>query len=466
MFFTCPACRYPVALGADGLPLPRCPHCAFRIRPDPQPRAVPAGRAQVSSPVASSEIRVDAYPEDSPAADAPIDVASTENADHVGVASRNSHVETTSPPTPRLLPAPQTRIPSVPRQARSLATPEIASLAGERVIALQAPTHVPGTSLVVVRTQTVSAAANRMSTAAVTVKMFESRPVADPPARDETHPASAMMVADVIAAIQATQSAVPAPPPSPSQPLPPMPATASQTSTPPSGDETPADVPVLQELVVIPLTALSPSANPHESVAAQEDGTHAANRRGTAGSPRTKTSPASVEATPSFVRASPPVSPSIRTRNRWQIAAIVALSLSLVLQLLLAQRASLAENAAWRPFMSGLCTMLSCTLPPWREPSAFTMLDRNVQERANRADDLRVSATFRNDARWPQPWPHLHLTLSDIDGRAIAERDFAPREYLGGAQTQPGLDSGQSTSVAFDVVAPSRPVVAFTFEFR
>lgn len=165
---------------------------------------------------------------------------------------------------------------------------------------------------------------------------------------------------------------------------------------------------------------------------------------------------------PSFARIATDGMPVAR---RWStLATLAALSLLLVLQVLLADRARLAADARWRPTLDALCGALRCTLPAWHEPEAFTLVARDV--RPLRAGVLHVTATFRNDARWRQAWPALHLALQDVDGRTIGARVFAPKEYLGGAQTQNGLAPGQSASVAFDVGEPPGTVVAFTFDFR
>ena len=169
---------------------------------------------------------------------------------------------------------------------------------------------------------------------------------------------------------------------------------------------------------------------------------------------------------PSFARAGPPA-PVPDRRRRWlRIGAIAALSLLLGLQLLLADRARLAADARWRPLLAVVCAVLQCTLPPWREPSAFTLLDRDVRAHPTVPGALRVTATFRNDARWPQPWPSLLLTLSDLDGRPAGARVFAAREYLGAPPTRSGVASGQSATIAMDVVEPGPRIVAFTFDFR
>lgn len=153
-------------------------------------------------------------------------------------------------------------------------------------------------------------------------------------------------------------------------------------------------------------------------------------------------------------------------RERWLIIAVLALAFLLVLQLLLADRARLAANAQWRPLLATLCGALRCELTPWREPSAFTLLQRDVRQHPTQPGALRVSATFRNDARWPQPWPRLQLTLSDVNGRPAGQRRFEAREYLGGAPGQAELASGETATVAMDILEPAPQIVAYDFRFR
>ena len=105
---------------------------------------------------------------------------------------------------------------------------------------------------------------------------------------------------------------------------------------------------------------------------------------------------------------------------RWQFALIALLGALLLLQVAIADRATLAANASTRPLISKLCGMLQCTLPPWHEPAAFSMLSRDIRPLSAEPGVLQVQASFRNDARWVQAWPALRLSLSDADGRVIA----------------------------------------------
>lgn len=167
--------------------------------------------------------------------------------------------------------------------------------------------------------------------------------------------------------------------------------------------------------------------------------------------------------------AKPPVAARTGTRAHalrgyWQWLLIALLGLLLGLQILLADRARLAADPDWRPLLLQACGLLHCTLPAWHEPTAFTMVERSVRP-GQASGTLRVDATFRNDARWAQPWPTLQLSLSDADGRTTGDGVFAPEQYLG--QPPDGLLApGQSAQITFVVQEPAPGTVAFAFRFH
>ncbi len=165
---------------------------------------------------------------------------------------------------------------------------------------------------------------------------------------------------------------------------------------------------------------------------------------------------------PSFARAAP--APAASRRGEW--LAVVTLGMLLLAQILAAEHARLAADPRWRPAMERICEVLGCALPAWREPSAFNMLSRDVIAMPGRSGVLRVQASIRNDARWPQAWPVLALSLSDGNGRLLGARRFQPRDYLGPAAQARLLGAGQAAQLAFDIVEPAPGVVAFDFRFE
>lgn len=152
--------------------------------------------------------------------------------------------------------------------------------------------------------------------------------------------------------------------------------------------------------------------------------------------------------------------------SRRMIAVAAGLALLLVVQLLLAERARLAQHTAWRPVVAGLCTVLRCQLPAWRDPATLTVEQRDVRPVEGRPGVLQVSATIRNDSRKAQAWPRITLSLSDIDGRTLGLRTFEPAEYLLQPPANVTLASGESAAIGLEIVEPSPHAVAFNFRFH
>jgi hypothetical protein len=165
---------------------------------------------------------------------------------------------------------------------------------------------------------------------------------------------------------------------------------------------------------------------------------------------------------PSFALADA-VAP-VRHRKEW--IALLLLVLGLLAQLGWLQRERLAASPQLRPLLAASCRLLHCSLPDWHEPAAFSMLSRDVIAPPGRPGTLRGQASFRNDARWPQPWPALLLTLSDANGRTLGQRRFLPADYLGTAPHAAQIAPQQASQIAFDIAEPAPNVVAFDFRFE
>ena len=259
------------------------------------------------------------------------------------------------------------------------------------------------------------------------------------PAEEPSSPTSAAIVAPVDIAGIAETTAIPAHDPAPEAP---ETTEAADLAAAPEPETEPETEPEAGEDADTPETPETPEIT-----------APAASR-----APRTRT--------PSFARKPSTASTAQQRARRIEWSVVAGLAALLVLQSVAADFGQLAGNATTRPWLQRACAFVRCTLPPWREPQALRLLQRDVSANPDRPGVLRISASFRNDARWAQPWPRLRVTLSDADGRAIAARDFVANEYLGAMPTANGIASGQVAGVAVDVVDPSPHVTAFTFEFR
>jgi hypothetical protein len=169
--------------------------------------------------------------------------------------------------------------------------------------------------------------------------------------------------------------------------------------------------------------------------------------------------------TPTFAAAPAQRARQAAAGGRWWGAAF-ALALLLGAQIVFAERAELARDPAFRPWLLRACDTLHCTLPAWRDPGALKLLARDVRPHPSVPDALLISATFRNDAPWPQAWPQLQIALADLDGRTLGLRRFAVEEYLGAAPRAATLAPGQSATATIELQDPGKQAVAFAFEFR
>lgn len=157
--------------------------------------------------------------------------------------------------------------------------------------------------------------------------------------------------------------------------------------------------------------------------------------------------------------------PRARGNGAWWTGSF-ALALLLGVQIVLAQRVELARDPRWRGWLQAACSRIDCNLPAWRDVRALRLTARDVRPHPSVPDALMISATFRNDAPWPQAWPVLQISLADLDGKQIALRRFDADEYLGAAPREATLGPGQSASAVLEVQDPGKQAVAFAFEFH
>ncbi len=465
MFINCPYCGFLVALDAQGLPLPRCPNCAQRLRDESDPAKADA-HATPPAPESTPPAPATPAPE-TPRDETPRDEAApatvpdgTRVSDGGGAATSQprgfARFLTRAWPT-----APKAAAADAPAATRSDAATDGADTQDHPLLpapapidpaslpvpvskrAPDAPALLAGGATHVQTSEVIHLAAWDPAGPAGTAKPDESVETLESVEPESVEVGAAEVVATV-ASVEAGETA----------------AIVETVEAAEVEAQTEADAGT-------ELDALHEAPRPDADAAPGEAGAAAtdAETADTAAAPAArKRQRRPANAAPSFARAHRAMRTASRKHRILQAAAVLGLSLLLAVQLLVADRARLAGDARWRPLVTTACGALRCTVPAWREPAAFHVVERDV--RAGAPGVLRVSARIRNDARWAQPWPALQLTLSDTHGRAVATRIFQPREYLGGGPTQPRLESGQDASLSMDIVEPGSQAVAFTFDFK
>lgn len=442
MFTHCPYCGFLVALDAQGRPLPRCPNCAQRLREgDEDSPSEPAGHP--AQPVQS--VAMAAAPEPTAAAPAPAEPTATPAPAIEGPPSEPvwnaARILRLLRPSRVAEPVPVAAGTGMEADATHAA--EAASDAIPETPATQASAPAPEVSAPTAFPQLPPPVHSERALPVIVARVPAHQPVPEAGAHARTDEAP---VADQDAAVQGAD-----------------PGTTSPHRDEHAGGavtDAPEALPDPQDRI----EAQAP-AEPSPAIAATSDADSDSDSGGIQAAPAPRQPRQRTDAAqPSFARAAPSARPVSRKRRAFEAGAVLGLLLLLAVQLLVADRARLAGDARWRPLVTRACSALGCHVPAWREPSAFRVVERDV--RARGPGVLRVSARIRNDARWAQPWPALQLTLSDAHGREVATRIFQPREYLGGAPTQPWLGSGQDASLSMDIIEPGPQAVAFTFEFK
>ena len=114
------------------------------------------------------------------------------------------------------------------------------------------------------------------------------------------------------------------------------------------------------------------------------------------------------------------------------ISLLIAL---LVIQFALFNKNTLALDTKYRDLYIHLCQHLNCSLPPVFNIDHIRSLDLIVQQHPEKNNVLLVDAVIISESSYPQPFPLIALTFSDINGKVIAGRVMRPDEYLGGELT-------------------------------
>lgn len=146
---------------------------------------------------------------------------------------------------------------------------------------------------------------------------------------------------------------------------------------------------------------------------------------------------------------------------------IIALLLFLGGQYLLINRNQLAKMPALRPWLTRLCDLRACTLPPEKALDRIALLSRNIFTSPNHAHVMTMEATIENRAPFAQPYPILQISFSDLRGHVIAIGRFKPSQYLP-HDINPRQLMPSNTPIAVNVSFsdPGPQAISYEFSFR
>ena len=142
---------------------------------------------------------------------------------------------------------------------------------------------------------------------------------------------------------------------------------------------------------------------------------------------------------------------------RWGLlAAAVLLLLTLATQYAWNNQNQLTRYPQLRPILETTCRITGCELPILKDISKIKKQDLLVKPHLTAANGLTLTMIITNNAVYQQPWPHLYVAFSNLQGKPVAWRTFAPSEYLDGELKDTKLmPSGNPIYITLDLANPS-----------
>ncbi|KAF0166710.1 MAG: hypothetical protein FD157_658 [Rhodocyclaceae bacterium] len=125
-----------------------------------------------------------------------------------------------------------------------------------------------------------------------------------------------------------------------------------------------------------------------------------------------------------------PEPPPPPRRWPWVIGSLVALT-AIGLQAVIAFRAELV--VLWpqvKPALVALCDTAGCEVGLPTKVGLVGIEASDLHPDSERKSRLTLTATLKNRAPFPQTFPHLELTLTDTEDKAVARKVLAPPDYL------------------------------------
>jgi len=141
------------------------------------------------------------------------------------------------------------------------------------------------------------------------------------------------------------------------------------------------------------------------------------------------------------------------------------LMLLLVAQTVYFQRDELVRDPQYRDWIIKACEIADCTLAVPYDIKQIDIISHDVRSHPSAKNGLIAATILINNAPFPQPFPLLTLTFSDINGTRLAQRRFTPSEYLDAhTDVDAGMPPDRPVQIELKLMDPGKAAV--NFEFR
>ena len=148
----------------------------------------------------------------------------------------------------------------------------------------------------------------------------------------------------------------------------------------------------------------------------------------------------------------------------WLTGILLLLVLGIA-QAIYYQRYELISNPRYQQQILHLCELVPCAESQFSSSRQIKLLERNVFTHPVKPNALMVTGSFVNEAPFAQKLPRLLVTLFDIQGNLIANRQFVSDEYLQIEEGLTALESNKPIQFRLEILDPGTEALTYEFEF-
>ncbi|WP_172962368.1 DUF3426 domain-containing protein [Hydrocarboniclastica marina] len=149
----------------------------------------------------------------------------------------------------------------------------------------------------------------------------------------------------------------------------------------------------------------------------------------------------------------------------WGLGCLLLLAV-IVSQLFYFQFDRLSRVEPLRPFYATVCPLIGCELPVMVDTDQIESRKLVVRSHPDQPRALLVEASIVNEAPFPQPFPSIVLTFSNLNNDIVAQRAFKPKEYLAGdARELEQMPRGTPVRISLELRDPGQDAINYDLRF-
>lgn len=124
-----------------------------------------------------------------------------------------------------------------------------------------------------------------------------------------------------------------------------------------------------------------------------------------------------------------------------------------------------AEHPQFKPLLMKACEQLKCTVNLPKNLDLITIGDSDMQEDDNYQSVINFSSALKNNARYPQTYPNIELTLTNSNDQVVIRKLIPPMNYLSADDNiKDGLTANAEQAVKLTIYVNDTDVAGYRIQ--